>query len=47
MSIDSSDLSSSLSDSSSSSIDEEVLMDQIEFDLHRERVARAWKIVHH
>lgn len=51
MSIDSSGSSGSSSDSSSSSsnsssdIDEEAIMDQIESDLYRERIAGAWEIV--
>jgi hypothetical protein len=57
LSINSSDSSGSSSGSSSSgsssgsnsgsgsSIDEEAIMDQIELDLHHERIARAWEIV--
>jgi hypothetical protein len=53
MSIDSSDFNGSSSGSSGSGlgsglgsgIDEEALMDQIESDLHHERIARAWEIV--
>jgi hypothetical protein len=49
MSVDSSDLSGSSSGSSSggpsSDIDEQAIMDQIEFDLYRGRIARAWEIV--
>jgi SWIM zinc finger len=51
MSIDSSDLSDSSSSNldsnidSDSDIDEEALIDQIESNLHRERIARAWEIV--
>ena len=41
MSID----SSSSSSNSGSDIDEEAIMDQVESDLYRERIARAWEIV--
>jgi hypothetical protein len=49
LSISSSDSSGSSTGSSSSGsgsdIDGEAIMDQIESDLHRERIARAWEIV--